>query len=154
MLLMIDARSGATGSVDEWMERFGELWRGGRARLDDFMSLFGPGIRLAAPGLAPTVGHAAGREAFRRTFDVFPDMVATIHGWAAGEDVMFAEMTFTATIGGRSVSWRGVDRFRIEDGVVVERLAYFNQLRIRRALLANPRGWMQLARLLASGLGK
>lgn len=150
MQLLIDARTGERGSVQEWVGKFAELWHGGRDRLDDFMRIFAVEIVLSAPGLRTTHGHAAGREAFRRTFEVFPDMKATVGDWACAPRVLFVEIEFAATIGGKSVRWRGVDRFRIEQGAVVERIAFFNPLRVRRALLANPRGWAQMLRLIRS----
>lgn len=152
MQLLIDARTGRRGQVEEWVRTFVDLWRGGRERLDDFMSIFGPEIRLSAPGLRSTRGYEAGREAFRKTFDVFPDMTASVERWSADAQTIFIEITFRATIGGRPTQWRGVDRFDIQDGVVVERVAFLNPLHVRRALLRNPTGWRQLVRLKRSGL--
>ena len=152
MQLMIDARTGRRGSVADWVDAFTALWHGGRDRLDDFMTLFGPQIKLSAPGLRSTVGHEAGREAFRRTFEVFPDMRASVERWACDGDALFIEMTFSATIGGDRTLWRGVDRFLIREGTVVERVAFLNPLHVRRALLRNPAGWAQLLRLRRSRL--
>src|SRR5690606_33776933 len=120
MDLLMDSRGGSVGSVEGWMEPFAALWRCGRASLEKSTSIFGPGIHLSAPGLRSTTGHAAGREAFRKTFDVFPDMSAAIEGWAEQSNALYIEMTFTATVGGKPMRWRRVDRFRIENGVIVE----------------------------------
>lgn len=150
MQLLIDSRTGRFGDTDEWVEAFASLWRGGRERLDDFMSLFGPQIRLSAPGLRSTVGHEAGREAFRKTFDVFPDMKASVEGWARNGEVLFIEMVFSATVGREPTRWRGVDRFAIRNGVVIERVAYLDPMKVRKALLRNPAGWSQLLRLRRS----
>lgn len=152
MQLLIDARTDRRGPVEEWVRAFTELWRGGRSRLDDFMTLFDPKIKLSAPGLRSTVGAQAGQEAFRKTFEVFPDMVATNEGWACNGESLFIEMVFTATIGGEMTRWRGVDRFRIENGAIVERTAFLNPLIVRHALLRNPKGWRQLVRLRHSGV--
>jgi hypothetical protein len=147
MKILIDARTGRSGTVEEWVEAFTGLWRGGRERLDDFMTIFGPQIRLSAPGLRPTIGYEAGREAFRRTFDVFPDLRASVERWAANDDTIFIEIVFSATVGGRHLQWRGVDRFLVRDDAVVERVAFLNPLRVRYALLRSPSGWKQLLRL-------
>jgi len=56
-------------------------------------------------------------------------------------------MTFSATLGRRRVEWRNVDRFVLRDGLAVERVAFFDRSRVRRALLSSPRGWRQLLRL-------
>lgn len=151
MQIVVDTRNGQVGAVADWVARFADIWRGGARNLDDFMSLFDDGVRLAAPGVTPTVGAVAGREAFRRAFAVFPDMTATLEGWAHAGDTLFVEVTFQATIGGRLTPWRGIDRFTIRDGRVVERVAFFNPLRVRRALLRRPAGWRQLLRLRSAG---
>ena len=152
MQILIDARTNRRGSLVEWIEAFTAIWRAGRHRLDDFMSLFDPGIKLSAPGLRSTVGHAAGLDAFRKTFGVFPDMTASIEGWGCNGHSLFVEMGFSATIGGKLVRWQGVDRFRIHNEAIVERTAFLDPLVVRRALLANPTGWRQLMRLRSSGV--
>ena len=75
-----------------------------------------------------------------------------MHRWSASDDVLFIEMTFRATIGGRIVEWPNVDRFLFADGRAVERVAYFDPLRVRRALLGSLRGWLQIGRRIRSGL--
>lgn len=152
MQILIDARTSRRGSVVEWVQTFTALWRDGRHRLDDFMALFDLHIKLSAPGLRSTFGHAAGLEAFRKIFDIFPDMTASIEGWGCNGESLFIEMVFSATIGGKLVTWRSVDRFRICNDTIVERTAFMNPLVLRRALLANPSGWRQLVRLRSTGL--
>jgi hypothetical protein len=152
MLLLIDARTGKQAQVADWVRAFTSLWSGGRDRLDDFMALFGPQIKLSAPGFRSTVGREAGREAFRKTFEIFPDMRASIGRWACDGDALFIEMAFSATIGGKETHWTGVDCFSIQDGMVVERVAFLNPLHLRKAMLRNPAGWAQLIRLRRSGL--
>ncbi|MGI9452149.1 MAG: nuclear transport factor 2 family protein, partial [Geminicoccaceae bacterium] len=80
-------------------------------------------------------------------FRAMPDLRADVQRWSANDDVLFIEMSFFATIGGRVITWRNVDRFLFRNGVAVERTAFFDPARVQRAFLANPRGWFQLARL-------
>ena len=152
MHLIVDTDSGRQGSPEEWVAAFADVWRGGVRRLPDFMRLMSPDIRLVAPGLKTTEGRAAGHEAFRRTFVVLPDLVADVHDWAWRHDSLFIEMSFRATIGRERVTWRNVDRFRFVQGRAVERVAFFNPTRGRRAFLRHPRGWMQLLRRIRIGL--
>ena len=152
MNVLIDSRSGARGTHAAWVGRFEALWKGGKARLDDFMTLFGEDVTLSAPGLRTTRGHEACRRAFARTFDVLPDLTASVQRWSSGQDALFIEMTFSATIGGRRTAWSGVDRFIFRDGVAIERRAYFNPIKVRRAFLSSPRGWAQLLKRYRSGL--
>lgn len=148
MTVIVNTRTGETGDHAVWVAEFAEAWRGGCSRVDRFMDLMSPDIRLIAPGLKPTSGRDAGERAFRHMFDVLPDLTAEVQRWSAAGDALFIEMTFHATIGGRPTRWPNVDRFLFRDGYAVERVAYFNPLRVRRAFLRTPSGWLQLMRRL------
>ena len=139
------------GGISEWVATFAQLWAGGQSNVEKFMELFSPDVRLIAPGLRPTKGREAGLAAFRRTFHVLPDLTAEVLRWSATGDVLFIEMTFKATIGGRITEWRNVDRFLFRNGLAVERVAFYNPGKIRRAFLSSPSGWMQLLRRLKGG---
>ncbi len=152
MSVIVNTRTGERGEYADFVKAFAARWREGRSSLDNFMDLLGPDIELSAPGLRPTRGHAAAREAFRRTFEVLPDLTARVNDWGANGDALFIEMTFSATIGGRPVTWENVDRFCFRGGMAVRRVAYFDQLRLRRAFMRGPRGWMHLARRIRAGL--
>ena len=152
MNVIIDTRTGQTGDYAAWMQVFADLWRGGRSRLSDFMSVMSPDVKLSAPGLRSTVGWVEGERAFMRTFDVMPDLTAEVLRWSASGDVLFIEMKFSATIGGKRIQWPNVDRFVFRNGMAVERVAFFNPLKVRKAFLANPAGWMQLWRRIRNGL--
>jgi ketosteroid isomerase-like protein len=152
MHIVINTVTGRRGDYAGWVEAFSELWRGGSSRLGEFMHVMSPEIKLIAPGLKTTTGWQACRQAFQRTFEVLPDLTARIHRWSATGDALFIEMTFAATIGGRRIEWRNVDRFLFRDGQAVERVAYFDPVKVRRAFLRSPRGWLQLLRRIRSGL--
>jgi limonene-1,2-epoxide hydrolase len=136
---------------DSWagfVDAFIAFWEAPAERLDLFRSIASPDIVLRAPGFRSTRGVDAGIAAFERTLAAMPDLTARVHGAAASSDgSLFVEMTFGATIGRRRVEWRNVDRFVIRGGLAVERIAYFDPTRVRRALTSSPRGWRQLARL-------
>lgn len=152
MSVIVNTRTGQTGDYSTWVDTFTQLWREGRSRLPDFMSLLSPEIKLVAPGLRSTRGWVEGELAFKRTFDVLPDLTAQVDRWSATGDVLFIEMTFSATIGGNKVTWRNVDRFVFRDGIAVERVAFFNPSPVRAAFLRSPAGWLQLWRRIRSGL--
>lgn len=146
------AETGPIGGMERWVEAFSRLWAGGRPNAELLVNLLGPEIHLVAPGLRSTRGREAALQAFRKTFDVLPDLTGVVHRWSASGDVLFLEMTFRATIGGAQVQWHSVDRVLFRDGVAVERVAFFNPLKVRRAFLRNPLGWMQLLRRLITRL--
>lgn len=151
-LVYVDAMRGIRGRYGDWVAEFARKWQRGRASTEEFMNLMGPGIRLVAPGLRPTVGRSAGTEAFRRAFAVMPDLTATVRHWAGRDDRLFIEMTFEATVGSRRIAWPNVDRFVFVDGYAVERAAYFNPTKVRAAFLGSPAGWMQLLKRRRLGL--
>ncbi len=152
MNVVVNTRTGEVGDYATWMRKFTDLWSEGRSKLPEFMSLLSPHIKLSAPGVRSTYGWNECESAFKRTFDVLPDLVAEVHRWSASDDALFIEMTFSATIGGKRIHWRSVDRFIFRDGMAVERIAFFNPGPIRRAFLARPSGWRQLWRRTRSGL--
>ncbi|WP_339833064.1 nuclear transport factor 2 family protein [uncultured Parvibaculum sp.] len=149
--VVLDVRTGERGSVAEWVQVFDEVWEAPRGRLERLLALLSEDIVLKAPTRPPVSrGKAAGRRAFQRAFEAFPDLTAKSKRWAASGDVLFIELTFTATVGGMPLSWDSVDRFLFKDGQAVERIAFFQDSgvvlrRARRSL----GGWMQLLRLAA-----
>lgn len=145
--VMIDTIEGRSGTIEQWVARFADLWSRGGACPDDFMSLLGPEVRLIAPGLAPTEGREAGRIAFRRTFEALPDLTAVVRSWAARDNVVFLELRFRATIGAKAIEWPAVDRFVFENGEAIERVIHFDRMPLRRAYLGSVQGLLQLWRM-------
>ena len=45
-----------------------------------------------------------------------------------------------------------VDRFAFVDGYAIERIAYFNPLKVRAAFMRSPAGWWQLLKRRTVGL--
>lgn len=145
--LLISAQAGRRRPVAEWVAAFAEVWSDPARHLDRIMDIFGPDIRLVAPGYKPTVGHEAGRRAFAKTLVALPDLTGKVLRWSHSGEVIFVEMTFSATIGGRYLTWHNVDRFLVRDGCVVERVAYFNPTKVRLAFLTSLKGLGQFIRL-------
>ena len=67
-----------------------------------------------------------------------------VDGWAYLGDKLFIEMRFIATIMGKRVEWHDIDKFTFEDGVAVERHAYFDPMPIIKAYMRKPLGWLRL----------
>jgi hypothetical protein len=131
----------------EFVERFRTIWADPPAHLDHFLDFLHPDVRLTAPIVGSTRGRPAGLQAFRAAFAVLPDLRAEVRDWAGAGETLFIEMDFTATIGGRKVIWRNVDRFTFEGGVAVERRAFFDPFALLGAFARRPSGWRQLWRL-------
>ncbi|MDX5365467.1 MAG: nuclear transport factor 2 family protein [Alphaproteobacteria bacterium] len=149
--VILDVRTGERGSHADWVRLFDEVWEAPRERLERLLALLSDDIVLKAPTRPPVSrGKAAGQKAFLRAFKAFPDLHARSRRWAASGNVLFIEMTFTATIAGELFSWDSVDRFIFRDGQAVERIAFFqDSTAVARRLRRHPSGWRQLFRLVA-----
>lgn len=146
---ILDVRTGERGSYADWVKLFDEVWEAPRERLERLLALLSDEIVLKAPTRPPVSrGKAAGRSAFLRAFKAFPDLHARSKRWAVSGDVLFIEMTFTATIAGEVFSWDSVDRFIFRDGEAIERIAFFQDSRaVLRQARRNLKGWKQIFRL-------
>jgi hypothetical protein len=146
--IVINTRTNERGTYADWVACFIDLWSAPAKNVERFMDVLSPEIRLIAPGVPLTIGHEAGRRAFRRVFKALPDMRGDVLRWSATGDTLFIEMTFSATIGRRPVTWSNTDRFKFKNGAAVERVAYFDPTPVRLAFLKSPRGWRQFATIL------
>ncbi len=149
--VVLNTQTGERGSAGEWVALFDRVWADPRRNLERLLLLLSEDVVLKAPTRPPmSRGRDAGRRAFQRAFRAFPDLEAKSRRWAMAGDALFIEMTFTATVAGRSLSWDSVDRFLFRDGEAVERIAFFqDSTLVLRQLRRHPAGWSQLIRLAA-----
>ncbi|MGI9287818.1 MAG: nuclear transport factor 2 family protein [Pseudomonadales bacterium] len=146
-IVVIDVCSGETGTMADWVVAFSEAWHA-PAQPDRIVALLDDNITLRAPIKPPvTRGKEAARAGFERVFNAIPDLRGDVHRWGCNGDTVFIEMSFHATVGGKPISWRNVDRILFKDGVAIERVAYFDPSTLRRALTGSLRGMTQLWRL-------
>jgi hypothetical protein len=114
-----------------------------------FSELFTPEIRLVAPLLPVTNGIPATERAFARILRVFKGLRGQVHDWAPHAEGVFIDFTLSATLGGRPVGWRGIDRFLLRGGQAVERVHYFDTRPLKQQTLRLPRAWPGQARASA-----
>jgi ketosteroid isomerase-like protein len=148
-------RSGERPAAERWVEAFTEGWRAPEsldAFADHFARWMTDDVRMVQPQLPTMIGKEGFREGFRAAFELIPDLHATVHGWAADGDTVFIEFTLEGTLGGRAVSAPAVDRFRMRDGLVAERVAYFDPAPMLKAVATSPRAWPTFVRLQAAQL--
>lgn len=117
--------------VQEFITRFAAAWatRDGEA----FLALWHPDGVLHSPLYdRPVAGKELGRltDLVRETA---PDHVWQLLDWTARGDVVVVEWQATRTAGGRRIDWRGVDKFRLRDGRIVEERVYFDSAPLRAA---------------------
>ena len=99
--VILYVRTGERGSYADWVRLFDEVWEAPRERLERLLALLSDENVLKAPTRPPVSrGKAAGRSAFLRAFKAFSDLHTRSKRWAVSGEVLFIEMTFTASTDG------------------------------------------------------
>jgi ketosteroid isomerase-like protein len=124
--------------------RFTEAWR--TPDLAKHEALWSDGIVLTQPMMGTLRGKRACRMAFQRLFALVPDLHADVRAVGHGSREVFIEFTLSGTYGGKPIAWDAVDRFTFTDGLIAERVSYFDSAPLVLKLAGRPRGWNRLAR--------
>lgn len=117
--------------IQDFVTRFAAAW----AARDPgaFLALWHPDGMLHSPLYdRPVTGKELGRltELVR---EVAPDHVWQLLDWTARGDVVIVEWQATRTAGGRRMDWRGVDKFKLHDGRILEERVYMDTAAMRAA---------------------
>jgi SnoaL-like domain len=143
------ARNGIAdlAAAEDFVRFFAEGW--GKPKPEGFLSHFLPRVHPEGRFDQPTIPAASGppefEQSFRELFALFPEYLVTVDDWAARGDVVFIRITHRPT-GTGGASWQGVDRIVLADGLIRERVAYFDSAETLPAALRAPRAWPQLLR--------
>jgi hypothetical protein len=127
-----------------FVEQFKDVWR--TPNLTKHEALWSPGIVLIQPLMGTLRGRDECWAGFERLFRLIPDITGVVHRWSSTENAIFIEFTLRGTFGGRELSWTAVDRFMLVDGLIAERVSYFDASPLVLAMAARPRGWPRLLR--------
>ncbi|MCB1325212.1 MAG: nuclear transport factor 2 family protein [Spirochaetales bacterium] len=122
------------GAMAEWVRRFEQVWRKGQDELENMLRLLSPSVQLSAPGLPAARGRDAARRVFRLSFRALPRLHARVNAWSASRDLLFVDMTFSTELSTGHFEWPNIDRFRFEQGVAVERVAFHDPTPVQAAL--------------------
>ncbi len=125
-----------------FVERFTETWA--NPSLDGFQALVHPDGVLEQPIQPRMVGKAAHREGFRRLLEDFPGIHGEVHGWSGTAGELYIWMTLRVPGGSRPIEWDLVDKIILEDGLVLERISYFDGLSLIGQVLRRPSLWPKL----------
>jgi hypothetical protein len=139
--------------ADELVDWFAEAWRSPvyASFCAHVASRLAPGARM----VQPLVRTHAGPEAFCRNiaplFAAIPDVHARVLGWSGDEREVFIEFHLQGTLGRRFVRLHVCDRFSLRDGLVTERVSFFDPAPLLGAALRDPRALVALARMRRRG---
>lgn len=122
--------------VQEFVTRFAAAWasRDGEA----FLALWHPDGMLQSPLYDRPV---AGKEFGRLTDFVraaAPDLVWQLLDWTARGDVVVVEWQTTRIVAGRRLDTRGVDKFRLREGRILEERVYTDTAPLRALRSGEP----------------
>jgi ketosteroid isomerase-like protein len=118
--------------IQDFVTRFAAAWanRDGEA----FLALWHPEGLLHSPLYDRPI---SGREQVRLMEVVkerAPDVVWQLLDWTSrGSDVVIIEWQSTRNVGGKRFEWRGVDKFRLRDGRILEERVYSDTAPLRAA---------------------
>lgn len=128
----------------DFVRRFGEVWADpDPERLNQLVH---SDVEFIQPLEPPISGHREAAEFWRRLFSMIPDAHGEVLSWAYRDGVVFIELRISGTLGGRPFDWVTLDRIRLEDGKVRQRIAYFDPLPIMSAVVRRPKalgGWLR-----------
>jgi hypothetical protein len=127
-----------------FVERFSAAWD--EPEIERFQAILHPEIVLEQPLMPRMEGKAQAREGFSRLLDGLPGLRGKVLSWTGTEELLFIELKLE-TGGRRPFEWTMIDRIELEDGLVRERISFFDPLPVILAALTRPSWWPKLARL-------
>lgn len=108
-------------------------------------------IELNQPLLQPGTTRQTWHEEAQRLVTLLPDIRGVVVGWAGHEDLLFIELRLSATLGGKYLEFRAVDKLWLTpNGTVLRRDSFFDSAPLIQAVLRRPSSWLPWWR---SGLG-
>jgi ketosteroid isomerase-like protein len=117
--------------LSDFVTRFAAAWaaRDGEA----FLALWHPEGLLHTPLVNRAVAGAELPRLLDAQKEAAPDFVWQLLDWTSRGDVVIIEWQTTRVINGARFDWRGVDKFRIRDGKIIEERVYTDTAPLRAA---------------------
>ena len=135
----------STSAAADFVDRFEEAWANPSA--ERLGALCHPEGRLVQPLEREIRGPEATAAMWKRTFGLIPDLRGEVLDWAEREGFLVIKVRLSGTLGRRRVEWITSDHIVLEDGLVKERVAYFDPLPLVAAVLRSPSVWPRFAAL-------
>jgi hypothetical protein len=115
--------------VQEFVARFAAAWaaRDGNA----FLDLWHPEGLLNTPMVNRTIKGSELDRLMQVQIAAAPDFVWQLLDWSSRGDVVVIEWQTTRIVNGARFDWRGVDKFRIKAGKIIEERVYCDTAPLR-----------------------
>jgi hypothetical protein len=99
-------------------------------------------VELAQPMLRVGRGRELWWDEVGRLLAFLPDFRGEVLSWSGLEAMLFIEVGFTATLGGRPLSLRAIDQLRLSpDGTLLRRDSFFDSVPLVLLVLRRPSVW-------------
>jgi SnoaL-like domain len=112
---------------------------------------FAPDVRMVQPLVKTHTGPEAFCGNIAPLFAAMPDVHGRVLDWRGDERTVFIEFHLQGTLGGRFVRLHACDRFSHLDGLVTERVSFFDPAPLLGAALRSPRALVALATMRRRG---
>jgi ketosteroid isomerase-like protein len=115
--------------IQDFVTRFAAAWaaRDGKA----FLDLWHPEGSLHTPMVGRTVKGSELDRLLEVQTAAAPDFVWQLLDWASRGEVLIVEWQTTRIVDGKRFSWRGVDKFRLAAGKIIEEVVYCDTAPLR-----------------------
>lgn len=107
-----------------FIQQFRDVWS--NPTLDDLMAPLREDVTLIQPLSAALNGKQAARKAFRKILTRFPGLQGEVHGGLGNGEHVFIDWTMIVPIGRGEQRLPVIDKVTLIDGLVKERVAYFD----------------------------
>jgi SnoaL-like protein len=109
-----------------FIEVFRDAWR--TPSIDTLMAPLRDDVRLIQPLSKPLESKTQARRAFRQILFRFPGLKGEVHGGLGDGDTVLIDWTLIVPVGRREIQVPTIDKVKLCDGQVKERIAYFDPL--------------------------
>lgn len=106
------------------VKRFAAIWS--RPTADALRDLMHPDTQNLIPPMTQPGDREAVVEHFRHALTRLPDLRVDVVRWAPTDDAVLLEWEASASVGGRPISWMGVDRVNIRGDRVYQSNVYWD----------------------------
>ena len=140
------AAASADAAAEDFVRRFQAAWSEPRA--ERLGSLLHEDVVLVQPLMPRRAGREQAVRGFGRLLRAIPDLRGEVLDWRGDGSLVFIELTLSGTVAWRPFEWTLADRITLEDGVVRERVSYFDPLPLLLETLKRPSRWADLLGLM------
>ena len=117
--------------IQDFVTRFAAAWAARDG--DAFVELWHPEGLLHTPLVSRAVAGSELNRLMEVQTAAAPDFVWQLLDWTSRGDVVIIEWQTTRIVNGERFSWRGVDKFRIRAGRIIEERVYCDTAPLRAA---------------------